>query len=60
MKVFNITRSLIIAVCIGILIYVLITNQNNYSYIFALIIAIALIPDIYKIYQDRKEKKNQN
>lgn len=54
MKVFNITRSIILAVCIGILIYGLITNQNNYSYIFT------LIPDIYKIYQDRKEKKNHD
>lgn len=56
MKLFKIIRSIIIAVCIGNLIYGLITNQNNYSYIFTLIIAIALIPDIYKIYQERKKE----
>ncbi|GFO51669.1 hypothetical protein ikelab_09440 [Lactococcus garvieae] len=56
MKLFKIIRSIIIAVCIGNLIYGLITHQNNYSYIFTLIIAIALIPDIYKIYQERKKE----
>lgn len=58
MKAFNIIRSIIIAICIGSLMYGLVTNQNNYSYIFTLIIAVALISDTYKIYQDRKEKKN--
>lgn len=52
-------QSIIIVICTVTLIYGLITHQNDYSYIFTLIIAIVMIPEGHKLYKDIKQKKSQ-
>lgn len=59
MKIFKIMQSIIIVICTVTLIYGLISHQNDYSYIFTLIIAIVMIPEGHKLYKDIKQKKSQ-